>query len=150
MVAASISILVADFRNTARDSTLGPIVTEAFRTGLGQSRSIAVMPATALRVYTPGNNLAEVLERLRSIYCSTIAYEVEHITRHEQRSWLRKQIESGTHLAPVSPVASSEGESSTPACQPNWRAMPRATGSRFKTRFVIWSSSTPPGTSLRR
>ncbi len=60
------------------------------------------VPAGALRVYTPGNNLAEVLERLRSIYCSTIAYEIEHITKHEQRSWLRKQIESGAHLAPVS------------------------------------------------
>src|SRR4029077_13231758 len=42
------------------------------------------------------------LERLRSIYCSTIAYEIEHITEHAQRSWLRKQIESGAHLAPVS------------------------------------------------
>ena len=42
-------ILVADFRNTARDTTLGPIVTEAFRTGLGQSQSMMVMPATALR-----------------------------------------------------------------------------------------------------
>jgi len=60
------------------------------------------VPAAALRVYAPGDNLAEVLERLRAIYCSTIAYEVEHITRHEQRSWLRKQIESGAHMAPVS------------------------------------------------
>ncbi|HYK53434.1 MAG TPA: multifunctional oxoglutarate decarboxylase/oxoglutarate dehydrogenase thiamine pyrophosphate-binding subunit/dihydrolipoyllysine-residue succinyltransferase subunit, partial [Candidatus Eremiobacteraceae bacterium] len=60
------------------------------------------VPAGALRVYTPGNNLAEVLERLRSIYTSTIAYEIEHITDREQRSWLRKQIESGAHLAPVS------------------------------------------------
>jgi len=60
------------------------------------------VPAAALRVYAPGDNLAEVLERLRAVYCSTIAYEVEHITRHEQRSWLRKQIESGAHMAPVS------------------------------------------------
>ena len=43
-----------------------------------------------------------LLERLRAIYCSTIAYEVEHITRHEQRSWLRKQIESGAYLPRVS------------------------------------------------
>ena len=59
------------------------------------------VPAAALRVYAPGDNLGEVLERFRSIYCSTIAYEVEHITRREQRSWLRRQIESGSHLAPV-------------------------------------------------
>ncbi len=60
------------------------------------------VPASALRVYSPGANLAEVLERFRSIYCSTIAYEVEHITRHAERSWLRRQIESRAHLAPVS------------------------------------------------
>ena len=60
------------------------------------------VPAGALRVYTPGNNLAEVLDRLRSIYCSTIAYEIEHITDRDRRSWLRKQVESGAHLAPVS------------------------------------------------
>jgi len=42
-------ILVADFRSSGRDTTLGPIVTEAFRTGLGQSQSMMVMPATALR-----------------------------------------------------------------------------------------------------
>ena len=60
------------------------------------------VPAAALRVYSPGANLAEVLDHFRSIYCSTIAYEVEHITRHEERSWLRRQIESGSHLAGVS------------------------------------------------
>jgi 2-oxoglutarate dehydrogenase E1 component len=63
---------------------------------------MTAVPAEALRVYAPGNNLAEVLERLRATYCGTIAYEVEHISNHEQRSWLRKQIESGTHLKPVS------------------------------------------------
>ncbi|HXW76446.1 MAG TPA: multifunctional oxoglutarate decarboxylase/oxoglutarate dehydrogenase thiamine pyrophosphate-binding subunit/dihydrolipoyllysine-residue succinyltransferase subunit, partial [Candidatus Eremiobacteraceae bacterium] len=63
---------------------------------------MAAVPATALRVYAPGNNLAELLERLRATYCGTIAYEVEHITNHEQRSWLRRQIESGAYLAPVS------------------------------------------------
>jgi tetratricopeptide (TPR) repeat protein len=42
-------ILVADFRNTGPDTLLGTIVTEAFRTGLGQSQSIVVMPATAVR-----------------------------------------------------------------------------------------------------
>ncbi len=55
------------------------------------------VPATVLRVYAPGQTLADVLNRLRDTYCSTIAYEVEHISKHEQRSWLRQQIESGTH-----------------------------------------------------
>jgi 2-oxoglutarate decarboxylase len=61
----------------------------------------ARVPANVVRTYAPGNTLAEVLANLRSIYCSTIAYEVEHITSHEQRSWLRKQIESGAHVKPL-------------------------------------------------
>ena len=42
-------ILVADFRATGADTTLGPVVTEAFHTGLGQSQDIVVMPSTAVR-----------------------------------------------------------------------------------------------------
>jgi 2-oxoglutarate decarboxylase len=61
----------------------------------------ARVPANVVRTYAPGSTLAEVLANLRSIYCSTIAYEVEHITSHEQRSWLRKQIESGAHVKPL-------------------------------------------------
>jgi 2-oxoglutarate dehydrogenase E1 component len=60
------------------------------------------VPASVLRVYAPGDNLAEVVESLRDTYCSTIAYEVEHISNHEQRSWLRRQIESGAHRRPLS------------------------------------------------
>jgi multifunctional 2-oxoglutarate metabolism enzyme len=60
------------------------------------------VPATVLRVYAPGDNLAEVLSSLRDTYCSTIAYEVEHISNHEQRSWLRQQIESGAHRQQLS------------------------------------------------
>jgi len=60
------------------------------------------VPATVLRVYAPGQTLADILTRLRDTYCSTIAYEVEHISNHEQRSWLRQQIESGAHRQPLS------------------------------------------------
>ena len=42
-------VLVTDFPGPAGDSTLGPVVTDAFRTALGQSRSVAVVPATAVR-----------------------------------------------------------------------------------------------------
>ena len=59
------------------------------------------IPASAIRTYAPGTTLAEVLDNLRAIYCSTIAYEVEHISSHEQRSWLRKEIESGAHVRPL-------------------------------------------------
>ncbi len=55
------------------------------------------IPADLLRVYVPGRNLAEVLPNLRSTYCSTIAFEIEHLSSHEQRVWLREHIESGAY-----------------------------------------------------
>jgi multifunctional 2-oxoglutarate metabolism enzyme len=55
------------------------------------------IPADLLRVYVPGRNLAEVLPNLRRTYCSTIAFEIEHISSHEQRVWLREHIESGSY-----------------------------------------------------
>jgi multifunctional 2-oxoglutarate metabolism enzyme len=61
------------------------------------------VPADVLRVYVPGSTLAEVLPRLRETYCSTIAYEIEHLSSHEQRVWLREHIESGKHRVPMSP-----------------------------------------------
>ncbi|MBV8668500.1 MAG: multifunctional oxoglutarate decarboxylase/oxoglutarate dehydrogenase thiamine pyrophosphate-binding subunit/dihydrolipoyllysine-residue succinyltransferase subunit [Candidatus Eremiobacteraeota bacterium] len=60
------------------------------------------VPASALRIYAPAQTMVDVLHRLRDTYCSTIAYEVEHISNHEQRSWLRQQIESGAHRQPLS------------------------------------------------
>jgi tetratricopeptide (TPR) repeat protein len=42
-------LLVADLRSPAADSTLGPVVTDAFRTALGQSRSVTVVQASTVR-----------------------------------------------------------------------------------------------------
>ncbi|MGC8472815.1 MAG: multifunctional oxoglutarate decarboxylase/oxoglutarate dehydrogenase thiamine pyrophosphate-binding subunit/dihydrolipoyllysine-residue succinyltransferase subunit [Candidatus Dormibacteria bacterium] len=70
--------------------------------GLNQELMEAV-PADVLRVAVPGRNLAEVLPEMRRTYCGTIAYEIEHISSHEQRAWLRRQIESGAHRRPLSP-----------------------------------------------
>jgi tetratricopeptide (TPR) repeat protein len=42
-------LFVADFRSTGADTSLGPVITEAFRTGLGQSRTVVVMSATSIR-----------------------------------------------------------------------------------------------------
>lgn len=58
---------------------------------------MAAIPASVLEVKVPGETLAEVLPHLQKTYSSTIAYEVEHISSNEQRSWLRDYIESGTH-----------------------------------------------------
>src|SRR5213078_2281396 len=63
---------------------------------------MARIPAEVLRIYVPGQTLAEALPALRATYCGTIAYEVEHIGSHEQRVWLRQVIESGEHRRPLS------------------------------------------------
>jgi hypothetical protein len=42
-------VILADFKSPAADSTLGPTVTDAFRTDLGQSTSLTIMPASAVR-----------------------------------------------------------------------------------------------------
>jgi 2-oxoglutarate dehydrogenase E1 component len=61
----------------------------------------ARIPAKLLRVHVPGETLADVLPRLREIYCGTSAYEIEHISDHEQRVWLRSAIESGRYGQPL-------------------------------------------------
>ncbi len=63
---------------------------------------MAQIPARILRMYVPGETLAEALPHLRQTYCGTIAYEIEHISSHRQRVWLREQIESGTFRQPLS------------------------------------------------
>ena len=63
---------------------------------------MAAVPAWMMRVMVPGDTLAEALPHMRETYCGTIAYEIEHISSHEQRVWLRKQIESGVHRTPLS------------------------------------------------
>jgi 2-oxoglutarate dehydrogenase E1 component len=62
------------------------------------------IPAELLRVYVPGETFADALPRLRETYCGTIAYEIEHISSHQQRVWLREQIESGESRTPLTPA----------------------------------------------
>jgi len=57
------------------------------------------IPAHILRVYVPGESLADALPHLRETYCGPIAYEIEHIADHRQRVWLRGKIESGAFRA---------------------------------------------------
>jgi 2-oxoglutarate dehydrogenase E1 component len=61
----------------------------------------ARIPARYLRLHVPGETLAEALPALRETYCGTIAYEIEHISDHEERVWLRQVIESGRYRAPL-------------------------------------------------
>jgi 2-oxoglutarate dehydrogenase E1 component len=60
------------------------------------------IPASVLRLYVPGDTLAEALPRLQETYCGTMAYEIEHISDHEKRLWLRRAIESWKYRTPLS------------------------------------------------
>ncbi len=62
---------------------------------------MAQIPTRILHTYAQGETFAEALPHLREIYCGTIAYEVEHIASHRQRSWLREKIESGAFRGPL-------------------------------------------------
>ena len=59
------------------------------------------IPTTVLRVAVPGETFADALPHLQETYCGTIAYEIEHISDHRQRVWLRQTIESGAHREPL-------------------------------------------------
>ena len=61
----------------------------------------ARIPASVLRVHVPGETLREALPALRDVYCGTIAYEIEHLSNHAERVWLRQAIESGRYRQPL-------------------------------------------------
>lgn len=83
---------------------VGDPALEPVTVGLDEA-TMATIPTDVLRIAVPGATLAEALPHLQSTYCGTIAYEVEHIASHEQRVWLRQQIESGAHRQPISAEA---------------------------------------------
>ena len=81
------------------DPSLEPLRLEPKLTPDLQAR----IPASVLRVHVPGETLADVLPLLAETYCSTIAYELEHLSDHQQRVWLRQAIESGRYRQALSP-----------------------------------------------
>jgi multifunctional 2-oxoglutarate metabolism enzyme len=64
---------------------------------------MARIPAKILRMHVPGATLADALPHLHETYCGTIAYEIEHIASHRQRTWLREKIECGAYRMPLPP-----------------------------------------------
>ena len=48
--------------------------------------------------------MADVVDRLRAIYCSTTGYDFAHIFVPEERRWLRDAIETGRFRAPADPI----------------------------------------------
>src|SRR5579885_48606 len=79
------------------DPSLEPLRLEPKLTPELQAR----IPASVLRVHVPGDTLADVLPQLGETYCGTIAYELEHLSDHQQRVWLRQAIESGRYRQPL-------------------------------------------------
>jgi len=79
------------------DPSLEPLRLEPKLTPALQER----IPASVLRVHVPGETLADVLPQLAETYCGTIAYEIEHLSDHQQRVWLRQAIESGRYRQPL-------------------------------------------------
>jgi 2-oxoglutarate dehydrogenase E1 component len=75
------------------DPSLEPLRLEPKLTPELQAR----IPANVLRVHVAGETLADVLPQLAATYCGTIAYELEHLSDHQQRVWLRQAIESGRY-----------------------------------------------------
>jgi len=63
----------------------------------------ARIPASLLGMHVAGETLLEALPALRATYCGTIAYEIEHISDHAERMWLREAIESGCYRASPAP-----------------------------------------------
>ncbi len=62
---------------------------------------MARIPASILRIGVPGETLLEVLPRMRDAYCGPIAYQFEHLSSHQQRTWLREMVETGAHRQPL-------------------------------------------------
>jgi 2-oxoglutarate dehydrogenase E1 component len=62
----------------------------------------ARIPAGLLRLSCEGETLLDALPKLREVYMGTIAYEIEHISDHAERVWLRRSIESGRFRKPLS------------------------------------------------
>ena len=62
---------------------------------------MARIPARILRIGVEGETLLEALPRMREAYCGTIAYQIEHLSSHQQRMWLRDMIETGAHRTPL-------------------------------------------------
>jgi 2-oxoglutarate dehydrogenase E1 component len=61
----------------------------------------ARIPSRLLRLSVPGETLLESLPHLRETYCGSIAYEIEHISDHAERVWLRQAIETGRFRRPM-------------------------------------------------
>ncbi|MGI8546343.1 MAG: 2-oxoglutarate dehydrogenase E1 component [Gemmatimonadaceae bacterium] len=60
---------------------------------------LASVPGSALGL--PDATAADAVARLRSLYCSTLGFEFEHLGSAAERQWLREVVESGSYQQPL-------------------------------------------------
>src|SRR6059058_809952 len=58
------------------------------------------IPASALG-YENGT-AADVVQRMRELYCGALGYEFEHLSEETEREWFRTIVESGSVIGPLS------------------------------------------------
>ena len=76
-----------------------PELTPAFH-GIPEEE-LADVPASALGY--SGGTAADVVQRLREVYCSTIALEFTHLGSEDERAWFKQSMEEGTITHPLTP-----------------------------------------------
>ena len=69
--------------------------------GIGPDE-LAGIPAAAIGLERLGHTAAEVIDRLREIYCGRIGYELDHMDDAAEWNWLVDYIESGRHRVELS------------------------------------------------
>ena len=109
-VAAAVALVEAHRTNGHLAARLDPLGSEPLGDpALDELRMIppltpelqARIPSRLLGVHVAGETMLEALPALRDTYCGTIAYELEHISDHAERVWLREAIESGRYRRPL-------------------------------------------------
>jgi len=68
--------------------------------------ALAELPSTLITgaVAEGARTMAEVVGRLRQLYCSTTGYDFAHIFVSDERRWLRQAVETGRLRAPANPI----------------------------------------------
>ena len=67
-----------------------------------KEEELADVPASALG-YSTGS-AADVVQRLREVYCSTIALEFTHLGSEDERAWFKQSMEEGAITHPLTPA----------------------------------------------
>ena len=126
------------------ESRLVPALTPALQ---------ARLPASLLRLYVEGETLLEALPLLRDVYTGSMAYEIEYISDHAERVWLRQAIESGRFRQPLDPRSDARfcaacprrrGSSSISAGRSSGRSSSPSKGSRRSCPCSTRRSHSPP------